>query len=88
VRRRIKEMILSKLSEEELAKVLDEHKRLSLALGFAVGIHAAAEETIERKQCIVDEYENVKSDSIEGKITSMNKEFLLSFLRVSKRFLI
>jgi hypothetical protein len=36
-------MILSKLSEEDLAKVLDEHKRLSLALGFSVGIHAAVE---------------------------------------------
>ena len=70
MRRRIKDMILSKLSEEELAKVLDEHKRLSLALGFSVGIHASVEQTIEKKHCIIDEYESIKSEDMEGKVKS------------------
>jgi len=83
VRRRIKDMILSKLTEEELAKVLDEHKRLSLALGFSVGIHTAGEQSVERKKCIVDEEASIRDDNLEGKVKSQNRDFLLSFLRVS-----
>ena len=75
-------MILSKLSEEELAKVLDEHKRLSQAIGFSVGIHAAIEQSIERKPCLIDEYEGIKDQTGDGKVKSQNKDFLLSFLRV------
>lgn len=83
VRRRIKDMILSKLTEEELAKVLDEHKRLSQAIGFSVGIHARIDSKLEKKQCLVDEYEEVVKEGGENKVKSQNKEFLLSFLRVS-----
>ena len=82
MRRKIKEMILSRLSEEELAKVLDEHKRLSAGIGYSVGIHAAQEEIRERKPCIVDEVEAIRDQEVEGKVKSTNKEFLLSFLRV------
>jgi hypothetical protein len=82
VRRRIKDMILSKLTEEELAKVLDEHKRLSQAIGFSVGIHAAGEQSIESKRCIVDEMDAIMDDKLEGKVKSQNRDFLLSFLRV------
>ena len=82
VRRKIKEMILSRLSEEELAKVLDEHKRLSAGIGYSVGIHAEHEETRERKPCIVDEVEALRDQGVEGKVKSTNKDFLLSFLRV------
>ena len=75
-------MILSRLSEEELAKVLDEHSRLSAGIGYSVGIHAAHEEIRERKPCIVDELEAIRDHEAEGKVKSTNKDFLLSFLRV------
>jgi len=81
-------MILSKLSEDDLAKVLDEHKRLSQAIGFSVGIHSAVEMNIERKFCIVDEYDKIVSNDIGDKVKTPNRDFLLSFLRVRNTFLI
>ena len=53
-------MILSKLQGDELGQIVDEHMRLSLALGFNVGIHANSDEYIERKRSIVDELEIIK----------------------------
>ena len=46
-------MILSKLGEEDLAKIVDQHVKLSHAIGFTVGIHSNSE--MEKKQCLVDE---------------------------------
>lgn len=69
-------MILSKLSEEELAQIVDEHMKLSNALGFAVGIHANSDDNnIEKKSCVYDESEvimalyqvNCKSLNIVGR---------------------
>ena len=58
---KLKEMILSKLKGEELGQIVDEHMRLSIALGYNVGIHENSDkEYIEKKRCIVDEVGIIK----------------------------
>ena len=51
----MKELILSKLNGDELGKIVDEHMRLSQALGFAVGIHANRDEDLEKRESLIDE---------------------------------
>ena len=58
LRVRLKEMILNKVSQasqsgEELQTIVEEHMKLSQALGFAVGIHTNTEK-IERKVSLFD----------------------------------
>lgn len=45
LRDRLKEIILSKVADgDALASIVDEHMRLSTAIGFAVGIHANSDD--------------------------------------------
>ena len=76
MRARLKEIILAKLSGEELARIVDEHMRLGQALGMAVGIHAG-EEGAREKECLLDD------DT--GMVASRNKDVIFSFLRVRLR---
>ena len=76
MRARLKEIILAKLSGEELARIVDEHMRLGQALGVAVGIHAG-EEGAREKECLLDD------DT--GMVASRNKDVIFSFLRVRLR---
>ena len=76
----MKDVILGKLSEEELAQILREHKMISQALGFSVGIHAKGDQSIEKKSTYTDEIETGPTAVM---VKSQNKDIIFSFLRVS-----
>lgn len=77
IRNRLKDKILAKLTEDELAGILAEHKKLSQALGFSVGIHAKGDQTIEKKVTYIDGQDAMLQ------VKSVNKDIIFSFLRVS-----
>jgi hypothetical protein len=85
IRERLKELILSQLSEEQLAMILHEHKMLSQSLGFKVGIHAQGDLSIERKQTYTDEI--AEGGASAAMVNTHYKDIIFSFLRVIHRIL-
>lgn len=78
---KLKEMILSKLEESQLARIVEEHMAMSIALGVGVGINANTEDgEIQKKAAIIDE--KINEENGAELVKSNNKEIIFSFLRV------
>ena len=63
--------------------ILAEHKMISQAIGFSIGIHAKGDQSIERKNTYTDE---IQQGPTAQMVNTNYKDVIFSFLRVSSCF--
>ena len=59
---KLQEVIFSKINEEELRQIRDEHERLSAALGISVGI--ASDKEIKPVESLIENYDKILNSTV------------------------
>ena len=66
IKLQIYELLFSKIGEEQMERIVDEHMNLSEGLGVSVGI--SGKDKVEKKASLIDEFENIQTALVKIKL--------------------